>query len=108
MIDQPALHIALPEGAIRAYCQKWGIRQLALFGSVLRDDFTNQSDVDVLLTFAPDMHYTLFDLAGMGDELEAILGRKVDLLTRKGIEENPNYIRRKSILSSAQVVYAEG
>lgn len=107
MIDRPALRIALPEKAIRTYCQKWGIRELAVFGSVLRDDFTDQSDVDVLLTFAPDARHTLFDLARMGDELEAILGRKVDLLTRKSVEESPNYIRRSSILDSAQVVYAE-
>jgi predicted nucleotidyltransferase len=107
MTEQPALQIALPVDAIRAYCQKWNIRELALFGSVLRDDFDDESDIDVLVQFREAAHYTLFNLVTMAGELEAILGRKVDLLTRKGVEESPNYIRRQSILRSAQVIYAE-
>lgn len=99
-------HIALPVEAIRVYCEKWGGRELALFGSVLREDFDPQSDIDVLVQFEDDVHRTLFDLVKMTDELEALFGRKVDLLTRKSIEESPNYIRRKSILRSAQVIYA--
>lgn len=107
MTGQPTTQIALPMDAIQAYCQKWGIREFALFGSVLREDFADESDIDVLVTFGEDVRYTLFDLVRMGDELEAIFGRKVDILTRKGVEESPNYIRRKSILRSAQVIYKE-
>ena len=99
--------IMLPIEDIRKYCQKWGIREFAVFGSVLRPDFNAESDIDVLLQFHEDVHRTLFDLITMSDELEALLGRKVDLLTRKSVEESPNYIRRKSILGSAQVIYAE-
>ena len=106
MSDTITAHIALPMDAIRAYCEKWGMVEFALFGSVLRDDFTDESDIDVLVQFRPDARHTLFDLVTMSDELEAILGRKVDLLTRTGVEQSPNYIRRKSILNSAVVVYA--
>lgn len=98
--------IGLPMDAIRAYCGKWGIRELALFGSVLRDDFDDTSDVDVLVTFADGIQHNLIDMVKMSDELETVLGRKVDLLTRKSVESNPNYIRRAVILESAQVIYA--
>jgi hypothetical protein len=61
--------------------------------------------VDVLVTFAPEAHRTLFDLVHMQDELREILGREVDLVSRRGIESSPNYIRRKAILSSAEVIH---
>jgi len=98
--------IGLPMDAIRTYCEKWGIRELALFGSVLRDDFDKTSDVDVLVTFADGIRHSLIDMVKMADELETVLGRKVDLLTRKSVESSPNYIRRAAILESAQVIYA--
>lgn len=101
-----SLHISLPMPAIRAYCQKWDIREFALFGSVLRDDFTPTSDIDVLVTFEDNVCYTLFDLVYMADELETILGRKVDFIDRLAIENSPNPIRRNEILSTAQVIYA--
>src|SRR3990172_2006418 len=99
--------ITLPMTEIAAFCQRWQVSEFALFGSVLREDFHADSDIDVLVSFRDGAHHTLFDLVRMGDELETIFGRKVDVLTRKGIEESPNYIRRKSILDSAQVIYAE-
>jgi predicted nucleotidyltransferase len=99
--------VLLPIEDIRVYCQKWGISEFAVFGSVLRPDFNEESDIDVLLQFRQDVRRTLFDLTTMSVELETILGRKVDLLTRRSVEDSPNYIRRKSILSSAQVIYAE-
>ncbi len=98
-------NITLPMDAIRVYCQKWGICEFALFGSVLRDDFGDESDIDVLVQFREGMRRTLFDLVTMTDELEAIFGRKVDLLTRKSVEESPNYIRRKEILNTTEVIY---
>jgi predicted nucleotidyltransferase len=88
------------------FCQKWRIAELALFGSALRPDFGPGSDVDVLVTFAPDSHPSLFDLVQMEEELEEIFGRKVDLASRRGIESSRNYIRREAILRSAQVLYA--
>jgi uncharacterized protein len=72
---------------------------------VLRDDFGPDSDVDVLVRFAPDARHSLFDMVRMQNELEGILGRKVDLVSRRGIEASRNPLRRKAILESAEVVY---
>lgn len=107
MAQQNIVNIPLPMDAIREFCQRWGIVEFALFGSVLREDFNDDSDIDVLVQFREDKRLTLFDLVEMGDELETIFGRKVDLIDRKGIEESRNYLRRKEILNSAQVIYAE-
>jgi uncharacterized protein len=98
-------HLNISRAAIVDYCQRWKITKMELFGSVLRDDFRPDSDVDVLVTFTPDAHWTLFDLVDMRDEFIALLGRKVDLMTRRAIERSRNYIRRKAILDSAQVIY---
>lgn len=87
------------------FSQRWDIAELALFGSVLRDDFRDDSDVDVLITFAPDARKGLLTLAKMQYELEAILNRKVDLVSKKSIEQSHNAIRRQAILASAQVIY---
>jgi predicted nucleotidyltransferase len=93
--------------AIRSFCQEWGITEFALFGSVLRGDFRPDSDIDVLVRFRDDVRYSLFDLARMGDQLEHIFHRPVDLIDRKAIEQSANYLRRDHILNSAEVVYAE-
>jgi predicted nucleotidyltransferase len=90
---------------IESFCSKWKISQLALFGSVLRDDFGPESDIDVLVTFAPDARWTLFDLSDMEDDLAAIFGRQVDLVSKRGIEQSRNPLRKEQILSSAQVIY---
>ena len=100
-----SVHIDIPSDKIAAFCQRWQIIELALFGSVLRDDFGPDSDVDVLVGFGDDARHTLFDLDDMELELKAIFGRKVDLLSRRGVEASPNYLRRNSILKSAQVIY---
>lgn len=100
------MKLNLPDEKISEFCRKWNIVEFALFGSVLREDFRPDSDVDVLVTFAPGSRVSLFDFPGMQDELQAIFGRPVDLLTRAGIEESRNPYRKKSILDSARVVYA--
>ncbi|MEA5452244.1 nucleotidyltransferase domain-containing protein [Leptolyngbya sp. CCNP1308] len=87
------------------FSQRWGIAELALFGSVLRDDFRDDSDVDVLITFAPNARKGLLTLAKMQCELEAILNRKVDLVSKKSVEQSHNAVRRQVILTSAQVIY---
>jgi predicted nucleotidyltransferase len=92
--------------AIGTFCRRWNIREFALFGSALRDDFNDANDIDVLIQFRARMHYTLFDLARMGEEIEAIFQCNVDLLDRRAIEASPNHIRRDSILQSAEVIYA--
>ena len=97
--------IEMPKEKITEFCQKWKIVELSLFGSVLREDFRPDSDVDVLVTFAPDAQYSLFDLVHIEEELKEILGRKVDLVERNAIEHSENYIRRQHILSSVQTIY---
>lgn len=99
-------HLNLPQEKIKAFCRKWQITQLALFGSAIRDDFRPDSDVDVLVTFDPDARWTLLDHVDMQDELGAILERDVDLVSRRGIEQSQNHIRRREILNSARMIYA--
>ena len=98
--------IDIPREEIAAFCKKWNIRELALFGSVLSDDFGLDSDIDVLVAFSEDSRRTLFDLVHMETELKKIFGREVDIVSRRGIESSLNYIRRNAILNSAEAVYA--
>lgn len=100
------IRIDVPKEKIAEFCQKWKITEFSLFGSVLREDFRPDSDIDVLVTFGEKAKHTLFDLVHMEDELKQIFGRKVDLVSRRGIESSRNYIRRNAILNSAEVIYA--
>ncbi|OHB88367.1 MAG: nucleotidyltransferase [Planctomycetes bacterium RIFCSPHIGHO2_02_FULL_50_42] len=99
-------HIDVPGEKIEKFCKKWGVHELSLFGSVLRDDFRPDSDIDVLVTFDENAGHSLFDMVHMEDELKVIFGRNVDIVSRRGIESSRNYIRRNAILNSAEVVYA--
>jgi hypothetical protein len=90
--------------ALAAFCRKWRIAKLALFGSVLRNDFRPGSDVDVLVTFAGDARPGLLDRLQMVRELEELFHRRVDLVERSAVEESPNYVRRREILESAEVI----
>ena len=98
--------IAIPSDGIAAFCKRWQVVELALFGSVLRDDFGPESDIDVLVAFREGARHTLFDMVEMEEELKAIFGRDVDLTERAGIEQSRNHIRRKAILRSAETIYA--
>lgn len=100
--------IPISSNEVGDFRRRWRITELALFGSVLRSDFGANSDIDVLLSFADEASWTLFDLVRMKEELSGILGRQVDLVTRRGIEASRNYIRRREILSSAEVVHGAG
>lgn len=95
----------LPERDLATFCGRWQVRELALFGSVLRDDFTPASDVDVLVSFDDDAPWSLWDLTTMQDELSSLLGRQVDLVEREGLR---NPFRRDRILKTRRVVYAAG
>ena len=97
--------IDLPREEIEAFCRRWNVKELSLFGSVLREDFSPESDVDVLVDFADDSAWTLRDLIHMEDELARIMGRKVDLVDRRSVEASPNYIRRRHILRSLEKLY---
>lgn len=96
-------NILLPQAGITAFCRKWQVRELALFGSVVRDDFNADSDIDVLISFAIGSPWSLMDLIAMRDELAALFGRPVDLVEREALR---NPIRRERILSTREVVHA--
>ncbi len=97
--------LSIPREKIADFCRKHGIRRLAIFGSALREDFHPDSDVDMLVEFEPDRIPTLFDLAGMEQELSALLGgRKVDLRTPGDLSR---YFRRR-VMEEAEVQYAAG
>ena len=96
----------LPQAEISEFCRRWRISELALFGSVLRSDFGPESDLDVLVTFSPEANWGLLDLYQMEQELVTLLGRDVDLLTRRAVQQSRNWLRRREILSTSQVVYA--
>jgi predicted nucleotidyltransferase len=102
------IRIDVPENQIVEFCHRWNVTELSLFGSVMRDDFQPGSDVDFLVSFAPDAHWSLLDLVTMQDELQEIFGREVDLIERKAIEKSENYLRRRYILQNARVIYAAG
>jgi hypothetical protein len=95
--------IDIPGDRITEFCRKWKIAELALFGSVLRDDFRPDSDVDVLVSLSGDAHWDLFDWVDMIEELKVIFGREVDLVEKSGLR---NPFRRHAILSSKEVIYA--
>ena len=100
------IQVIVPKDRVAAFCQKWKITELALFGSVLREDFRPDSDVDVLVTFSPDSDWGVDHLLDMKEELEALFGRAVDLVEKRLVEESRNYNRRKHILSHMESVYA--
>ncbi len=104
MSDHP-IHprLKFDESALRVICQRWGITELALFGSAVRPDFSDQSDVDVMVTFAPDSRRSLWDLVELQADLAALFGRPVDVVQR-GVIANP--FRRRSIERDLRVVYA--
>ena len=99
----PTLQMLFPTDQIAAFCQKWKITELAVFGSVLRDDFRPESDVDVLVSFTDDAHWSLYDWVDMQEELKGMFGRDVDLVEKKSLH---NPFRRHAILTTKQVIYA--
>lgn len=101
-------NVVLPMDEITRFCQRWKIQELAVFGSVLREDFDSASDIDVIVTFDQDAGWSLLDHIRMQQELGAIFQRKVDLVTKHGVERSQNWIRRKEILSTALVIFSEG
>lgn len=94
-----------PEEIIR-FCRRWQVRELALFGSALRPDFRAESDVDVLISFHQRANWGLFDHVQMRLDLEAIFKRKVDLVTRRALEQSQNELLRERILTTAKIIFA--
>ena len=95
--------IEIEKEKIVAFCRKWKITEFSLFGSVLRDDFGSDSDVDVLVTFAENAPWSLFDMVDMQDELKDVFGREVDFVEKEGLR---NPFRRHHILKHREVIYA--
>jgi predicted nucleotidyltransferase len=89
-------------------CDRWHVTALELFGSVLREDFGPTSDIDVLVTFHPEADWGLLEHAAMAEDLASLLGRPVDLLTRRSVEHSANPIRRASILREAVPLLSTG
>ena len=98
-----AAQISISKSKITKFCRRWQVKELALFGSVLRSNFSLGSDVDVLVTFAPDAQISLFDMAQMRIELQDIFHRPVDILEKDALR---NPFRKREILNTAQVIYA--
>ena len=95
--------IDLPKEKIGEFCRRWKITELALFGSVLRDDFRPDSDIDVLVTFSDDCGHSLFELTQIQEQLKALLAHKVDLVEKAGLR---NPFRRHNILRNMEIIYA--
>ena len=100
------IELGVDKERLARFCRQWKIVELALFGSALREDFGQESDVDVLVTFAADAEWSLLDHFRMEQELAELVGRDVDLVTREGIEASRNWIRRREILRTARTIYA--
>jgi predicted nucleotidyltransferase len=100
-----SLQIDVPMENIVVFCRKWKVRRMWLFGSVLREDFGPESDVDVMVEFAPEAMWSLLDLVGAEQEMSVIMGRQVDLIERQCVEQSANWIRRRHILENARTLY---
>ncbi len=105
--DVPVVNgkLDLPYEAIADFCRRWRIDRLELFGSALREDFSDRSDVDSLYVLSPQAAWGLAFMDAW-DELSDIVGRPVDLVSRKAVERSTNRFRRRSILSEARLLYA--
>ena len=95
--------IEIPTEKIESFCHRWKVAEFSLFGSVLRDGFGPESDVDVLIEFAADVDWSLYDWMDMIEELRAIFSRRVDLVSKRGLR---NPFRRHAILTTREIVYA--
>lgn len=96
----------LPPSVLGPFCRRWRIREFAVFGSILEPEFRPDSDIDVLVTFDPAADWSPIDLVRMEEELSDATGRRVDLLTRRGVEANRNPILKTAILGSATTLHA--
>ena len=100
--------VSIPKDRLVDFCRRWKVAELSLFGSALREDFRPDSDVDLLVSFAPGVTWGFDDLLTMKEELKTFFGRAVDLVERRLVEASENYIRRKHILSHLEPLYVEG
>ena len=99
------IRISIPKEKVVDFCERWNIAELAFFGSVLRDDFGPESDIDVLVNLRSGTSHRISSILHMEKELGGILGREVDLVFRSDVERSRNYLRREAVLKSAEVFY---
>jgi predicted nucleotidyltransferase len=100
-----AIQTHVPLNKITAFCKRWKVVEFALFGSAVREDFSAQSDIDVLVSFDVQSNWSLFDHVQMKNELAEIFGREVDLVTRRALEQSRNALLRSEILGTAKTLY---
>ena len=101
------LFTAISTDEIAEFCRRWKIRELALFGSALRDDFGPDSDVDILVEFAPDADWSLLDHIQMQQELRALIKRDVDLISKRALERSRNWLFRREVLETARAFFSK-
>jgi uncharacterized protein len=101
-----AMDLGVSQEQIEQFCGRWKISRLAVFGSAVKGTLRPDSDIDLLVTFAPDADWTMFDHFAMEEELSRLFGREVDLVTVQALEENPNPVYRREIVGSARQIYA--
>jgi len=99
--------MAMSSDELARFCRRWKIRELALFGSALRDDFGADSDVDILVEFDTDADWSLLNHIQMQKELQTLLSRKVDLISRRALERSRNWLFRQEVLSTAKVFFSK-
>jgi predicted nucleotidyltransferase len=97
--------VGIPIEAIEKFCQRWHIVEMSLFGSILRDDFRADSDVDILVVFSPSFQRTLADMIQIKDELKSLFKRDVDIIVKSALKHSKNELRRQAIFESAQTIY---
>lgn len=106
MVTDARSRLNISDEELGEFCRKWKIVRLEVFGSALRDDFDPaKSDIDLLVTYAAEASWDLRDELAMQEEFEALVGRPADLPTRSEVERMQNWIRRRRILGSAQLLF---
>ncbi len=101
-----AMDLGISQEQLEQFCGRWKIGRLAAFGSAAEGTLRPDSDIDLLVTFAPDADWTMFDHFAMEDELTRMFGRDVDLVSIRALEENPNPAYRRAIEATARQIYA--
>ena len=99
--------IAMSLDELTRFCRRWKIRELALFGSALRDEFGPDSDVDILVDFDEDADWSLLNHIQMQQELQTLLGREVDLISKRALERSRNWLFRREVLNTAKVFFSK-
>ena len=101
----PKFDIAPYRKKLGEFCKQWNVKTVSLYGSASREDFSAESDIDLLVTFQTKTEVDLFDFVDMKEQLEKLFGRPVDLTTHSAINGCRNPLRKKEILNTAQIIY---